>query len=330
MLRVGLAGLGRMGRNHARVLSSLPDVTLVGIADQLANGQSQYDTPVVSSVTELIDLGIDYAVVALPTAYHATAALQLAEAKIPTLIEKPLAEDRESAVRVVEAFEQAGVLGAVGHIERYNPALRQARARIENGDLGELYQVATRRQGPFPARIADVGVVKDLGSHDVDLTTWLTRSSYRTISAHTSRRSGRAHEDMVAAIGYLERGVITSHLVNWLSPIKERLIVATGDRGAYVVDTLQADLTFYANGSVPTTWDAVSQFRGVTEGNVTRYAFDRPEPLRVEHEGFRDAVLGVGDDIVTLKEGLQTVLITEAILESARSGQVIDFADSAV
>ena len=122
------------------------------------------------------------------------------------------------------------MVGAVGHIERYNPALQSLRERMANGDLGDIYQIATRRQGPFPARIADVGVVKDLATHDIDLTAWLAQSEYVSVAAQVALRSGRPHEDMVAATGKLANGTITNHLVNWLSPMKERVTVVTGEK----------------------------------------------------------------------------------------------------
>ena len=92
---------------------------------------------------------------------------------------------------------------------------------------------------------------------------------------------------------------------------------------AHVADTLTADLTFYANGSAPTTWSGLEQFRGVSEGNVIRYAIPKPEPLQTEHENFRDALLGLPADIVTLAEGMNTVLVAESILESAREGSTV-------
>ena len=153
---------------------------------------------------------------------------------MPTLIEKPLATDTVSSARLVEAFESAGLVNAVGHIERCNPALRSLRERLANGELGEVYQVATRRQGPFPNRIADVGVVKDLATHDIDLTRWVIQSPYATVSAQTSHRSGREHEDLISVTARMADETVVSHLVNWLSPMKERLTVVTGDRGAFV------------------------------------------------------------------------------------------------
>jgi predicted dehydrogenase len=281
---------------------------------------------VLKSVDDLIKTGVDYAMVAAPTAFHEELALKLADAGVHALIEKPLAVDTPAAQRITEAFAKAGLVGAVGHIERYNPALQQLRARLDNGDLGDVYQITTRRQGPFPARIADVGVIKDLATHDIDSTAWVSRSEYVSVSARTSHKSGRPHEDMVAAVCDLANGIITNHLVNWLTPFKERLTIVTGERGALVADTLTADLTFYANASVATEWDSVAAFRGVSEGDVIRYAFAKPEPLRVEHEAFRDAVLGkpgAKDRIVTMEQGLATVAVASAMLESAQRKETI-------
>ena len=276
-----------------------------------------------ADIEALIAHGLDYCMVAVPTAYHEQVGLALAEAGVHAMIEKPLAQDTRSATAVALAFSARGLVGAVGHIERYNPALQQARSRIEAGELGHIYQVVTRRQGPFPARIADVGVVKDLGTHDIDLTAWVTQQEYASVAARTTHRSGREHEDMVAVVGQLAGGTITSHLVNWLSPFKERVTVVTGSKGSFVADTLSADLTFHANGEIEQAWDAISKFRGVSEGDVVRYAIPKPEPLRVEHEQFRDAVLGKDADIVTMEQGLRTVLVAEAVLESARSGATV-------
>jgi len=183
--------------------------------------------------------------------------------------------------------------------------------------------VSTRRQGPFPARIADVGVVKDLGTHDIDLTAWVTQQTFTSIAARTAFKSGREFEDLVAVTGQLSNGVVTNHLVNWLSPLKERVTIITGEKGAFVADTLTADLTFYANGKVQTTWDDIANFRGVSEGDVIRYAIAKPEPLRVEHEQFCAAVLGETADIVTMRQGLETVRVAEACIESAATGQTI-------
>ncbi len=142
------------------------------------------------------------------------------------------------------------------------------------------------------------------------------------MAARTAHRSGRPHEDLVAITGQLADGTVTNHLVNWLSPMKERVTVITGEKGALVADTLTADLTFYENGVIPTE-GALARFRGVTEGNMTRYAFAKPEPLRIEHESFRDALLGKDADIVTLRQAAATVAVANAAARSAAEGTVV-------
>lgn len=320
-LRAGLIGLGAMGRHHARVLREIDGVELVAVADP---GGDPFGVAgsldVLPDVDALVDAGIDMAVVAVPTVFHEEVGLTLAGRGVHTLVEKPVAADSDAGRRLADAFESAGLVGCVGHIERFNPALQELRRRVALGELGDVYQIVTRRQGPFPARIADVGVVKDLASHDIDLTAWVAQSPYATVAAQTTHRSGRTHEDMVIATGSLENGIIVNHVVNWLSPMKERVTIVTGERGALVADTATADLTFFANGVVPTEWEAVSAFRGVSEGDVVRYAFAKREPLRVEHEAFRDAVLGVRDEVVSMAEGLRTLEVAEAMLSSSRTG----------
>ncbi|MBW8802318.1 MAG: Gfo/Idh/MocA family oxidoreductase [Catenulisporales bacterium] len=329
-LRAGLIGLGMMGRHHARVLGSMAGVELVAVADPggdahgVANGR-----PVLADVQELIAVGIDFAVVAVPTVFHTETGLALAAAGVHTLVEKPLAPDADSATLLAETFERAGLVGAVGHIERFNPSLQELRKRLESGELGEVFQVVTRRQGPFPNRIADVGVVKDLATHDIDSTAWVTRQHYTTISAHTAYRSGREHEDLIAMTGRLGDGTVVNHLVNWLSPMKERVTIVTGEKGCFVADTLTADLTFYANASAPTihTWEAMQAFRGVSEGDMVRFAIPKPEPLRTELEAFRDAVLDVDggrERVVSMRQGLQVVKVAEAALASAAKGATVE------
>jgi UDP-N-acetylglucosamine 3-dehydrogenase len=316
-LRTAIIGLGMMGTNHARVLSSLKGVELVAVADP--QGYAQKVLPqvkVLNSVDEVIKLGVDYCVISAPTAFHEEIALQLIASKIHFLVEKPIADTYASAVKIRDAANAPKVIGAVGHIERFNSALQEARKRVLAGELGTIYQVATRRQGPFPSRISDVGVVKDLATHDIDLTSWITGKKYLQVSANAAFRSGREHEDLISVSGLLEDSIVVSHLVNWLSPLKERKIIITGEKGTFVADTLRADLTFYENGKIEISQSELAHFRGVAQGDIHILAFEKPEPLLVEHQNFRDAVLGKPSNIVSLEEGTATVKIADAIIES--------------
>ena len=316
VLRAGIVGLGVMGRHHLRILSNLEGVELVGVFDPALVGNRELSgVPVHSSLQSLLGSHLDYCVLSAPTAYHLELGLQLAEHGVHTLIEKPVATTGAEAKQLVEAFESRDLIGGVGHVERFNPAIQAMRQKISDGLLGEIFQVATRRQGPFPARISDVGVIKDLATHDIDLTMWTMQRRYESVSAQTAFRSGRKHEDMLVAIGLLEGGVIVNHLVNWLSPFKERSTTVIGEHGALVADTLTADLTFFENGTHASSWDGVSTFRGVSEGNVLRFALNKIEPLLAEHLVFRDAVqCRDACNIVTLQQGLHTVQVADRIL----------------
>ncbi|MEW6918254.1 Gfo/Idh/MocA family oxidoreductase [Trueperella pyogenes] len=326
-LRYGLIGLGSMGRHHARNIRALAGAELVAVADPYGDKFGVAgDLEVLPDVDALIDAGIDAAMVAVPTGQHAEVALKLAAAGVHTMVEKPLASTIEEGKALVAAFEDAGLVGAVGYVERCNPALLEMRRRIAEGQLGKVYQITTRRQSPFPARIADVGVVKDLATHDVDLTAWVAGSQYAVISAQTAHRADREYEDLVTASGKLANGVLVNHLVNWLTPYKERQTVVLGEHGALVADTTMGDLTFYENGSLPLGWDQISAFRGVSEGQVIRYALEKREPLAVEHEHFRDAVLGRACEHVTMREALTTMEVVQAMLDSAaHDGEVVRF-----
>lgn len=326
IIRYGLIGLGSMGRHHARNIRALEGAELVAIADKYGDKFGVAgDLEVLPDVDALIAAGIDAAVVAAPTGQHAEIALKLAEAGIHTMVEKPLASSVEDGEAMVAAFEAAGLVGAVGYVERCNPALMEMRKRIAEGQLGKIYQISTRRQSPFPARISDVGVVKDLATHDVDLTAWVAGAAYKEISANTACRTGREYEDLVSATGVLENGVLVNHLVNWLTPYKERSTVVLGEKGALVAETVMGDLTFYANATAPLEWDQIANFRGVSEGEITRYALNKREPLAVEHEHFRDAILGKGNEHVSMREALSTMKVIQAILDSASSAKTITF-----
>jgi predicted dehydrogenase len=314
-LRAGVVGLGMMGRHHVRALKELSGVELVAVHDEGLAADEFAGVRNTSSLQELIAMGVDYCVVAVPTGSHAEVGVTLADARVSALIEKPIAESVEEARSLCAAFDRAEVVGAVGHIERFNAAVREMRRRITDGQIGEVFQIATRRQGPFPGRIADVGVVKDLATHDIDLTAWITGHDYADVAARTTWRAGRSHEDVLVAVGVLEGGALVSHTINWLTPFKERSVTVLGEGGALVANTLTSDLTFYANGSTPSAWDQMATFRGVAEGEVVRYAFEKREPLMVEHEAFRDAVArSDSNGIVTLREGSRVLELAELMI----------------
>jgi predicted dehydrogenase len=329
-LRGAVLGLGMMGRHHARILQSNPVMRFAGAVDPGGDRFGAVHDPArtFASVAELLAApggAPDFAVVSVPTEEHLPAVRELADAGVHVLVEKPLAATADEAREIIDIVRGAGLHGAVGHVERCNPALRELRRRVQGGQLGEVFLVATERVGPFPDRVRDVGVVKDLATHDLDLVRWLGGSRVERVAAQTQHRMGREHEDLVLVTGRLESDVAFNSVVDWLTPTKVRRTRILGERGMLVADTLRADLSFFENADVPTQgWPAMQALRGVAEGDMTRYALERREPLAVELEAFCALVRGeAGADVVTLEEGLETVAVAEAVLASAASGETV-------
>ncbi len=327
MPRGAVIGLGMIGRHHARLLQSSPRARFAGAVDPAGDRYEvvRDQTLVFGGLDELLaSEPPDFAIVAVPTEEHLPAVRVLAEHGVHVLVEKPLAANAAAAAELIEIVERAGLHAAVGHVERCNPALLELRRRVKAGQLGEVFLIATERVGPFPDRVRDVGVVKDLATHDLDLVQWLGRSPVELLAAQTQHRMGRPHEDLVLMTGRLASGTSFNSVVDWLSPAKVRRTRILGERGMLVADTLTADLTFYANGHVVSEWGASQALRGVSEGDSTRYALSRREPLLVELEAFLDLLGGDPEaGVVSLREGLDALLAAEAALESAASGETV-------
>jgi predicted dehydrogenase len=324
-------GLGMIGRHHARLLQTSPRVDFAGAVDPAGDRFGVINDPdrIFAGVDELLRKGSpEFAIVAVPTEEHLSTVRVLAAEGVHVLVEKPLAASAAEGRALIDACNAAGVRGAVGHVERFNPALLALRqkAHIE-GTLGQIFLIATERIGPYPDRIRDVGVIKDLATHDLDLVHWLGGAPVERVTAEIQHRMGREHEDIVLATGRLENAISFNCIVDWLSPTKVRRTRVLGEGGMLVADTLTSDLSFYKNGSVSSDWTAAQALRGVSEGDMTRYALARREPLLVELETFCDLVAGDADaPVVSLSEGYETVLVAEAALESARAGSTVALA----
>jgi predicted dehydrogenase len=331
-LRAGVVGLGMMGRNHVRVWDEAVDgVELAAVADpdpaaveratagRRARG---FDDPDRMFAEEELDL---VSIVA-PTSLHLPAALAALRAGANVLVEKPIAATREEAVEMIAAAEAAGRMLTVGHIERFNPAIRELRRRLIEGELGRIFQISATRLGPFPARIRDVGVVVDLAPHDLDVMRFLVGSEPIRIHAETERRIHTEHEDLFNGMMKFANGVIGILNINWLTPTKRRVLTVTGERGLYVADYIAQDLVHYANPEALGTWvnrGAGATITSVTEGEMTRRAVRREEPLAVELREFARAVREGGPPPVDPHDAMVALLLARKMVESALTGEAI-------
>jgi predicted dehydrogenase len=318
-MRAGVVGLGTMGRNHVRVWDeAVDDVELVAVADpdpealrRATHGRAirgYADPGEMFAAAEL-----DLVSIVAPTSLHMQTTLAALAAGAHVLVEKPIAATRREAERMIAAAADADRMLTVGHIERFNPAIRELRQRLAAGELGRIFQVHATRLGPFPARIRDVGVVVDLAPHDLDVMRFLLGSDPIRLYAETEQRIHTEHEDLFVGIMKFADGAVGVLDINWLTPTKRRTLSVTGERGMYVADYLTQDLVFYANPAGDS----------VAEGEVVQRHVERREPLAVELEEFARAVRDGGTAPVDPREAMISLLLARALVEAARSGKVV-------
>lgn len=230
-LRVGVIGVGQMGRNHVRVYGSLPQADLVGLFDEnprrAAAVAAEFNTQCFHDLDGLLSKDLDAVSIAVPTSAHMRTALHCARRGVHVLMEKPLAFRISEAEEIIKACDDNKIKLMVGYIERFNGVVEAVRQSIRGSAIISL---DITRVGPRPPRIKDVGVIVDLATHDIDLLRYLTN---REILSSFSLASSNLHEHEDHALLLFElEGGISAHInVNWVTPFKVRRIqVAAKDK----------------------------------------------------------------------------------------------------
>jgi UDP-N-acetylglucosamine 3-dehydrogenase len=311
VLRVGIVGAGAMGRNHARILFELDRAEIAAVVDVSpeirADAQRLLGCPTFETIDEALALGLDAAVVAVPTVLHHEIAVKLIDAGVHLLVEKPIASSIESARDMIARAAAKGVVLTVGHVERFNPAIRALHEAIQGEDI---ISIAISRVGPFPPRITDVGIVTDLGVHDIDLIRWLSRSEIVEEQALLTRARG-GHEDIAFLQFRLANGALAHINTNWLTPFKERRISVSTPTRFIVCDMLLRTVNEYL-GFVPES----SPVR-LSHGSFVSRSLSVPfvEPLRAEIEAFLDAAEGLGPVMVSAEDALRSLEVALSCLK---------------
>lgn len=329
MTKVAVIGAGAMGRNHARVLSEMDGIQLVAVADLLADSAEKvarrYGAIPYTDVNRLFDeQKPDAVTIAVPTVEHLRVAKAAAIRGIHMLIEKPIAFSVAEGQEIIDAAEQHNVVLMIGHIERFNPAVAALKQHLAADELGRIFQIDARRQGPFPARVFDVGVVIDLAVHDLDIIRYVTDDEIIRVFAETERRIHGSHEDLLAGLVRLKDGAVGTLMINWLTPTKIRELMVTGERGMFRVDYLTQDLYFFENSVTNgSDWQPLSVLRGVSEGRMIRHTVSKREPLRAELDAFLMAVRGEAKPAVSGLDGLRAIELAQAIVTSGVEQRVV-------
>lgn len=325
-LKAAVIGVGSHGRHHVRVYGEMDQVELVAISDMNEEVLDRVGVNRWSTLPTYTDYRLmlerekpDIVSIAVPTKHHCEVALEVVNRGVHVLVEKPIALTLEEARRMIQLAAQQGVKLAIGHIERFNPAVTEARRRLEAQELGSVFQVHARRLSPFPKRITDISVILDLATHDLDVMRYLVGGEVERVYAETGRRLHGSCDDLLSGLLRFSNGTIGVLDVNWLTPTKVRRLQILGETGMYLIDYLTQDLYWYQNGDIQDDWETMALLRGISEGDMIKVHIPRKEPLRVELESFADAVLHDRQPLVTGHDGLVVLDLALRLTQSANT-----------
>ncbi len=312
-MRMGIAGIGNMGSNHMRVLSMMKDVELAAVCDinpKTEELAKRYGAKFYKTLNEMLARErVDAVDICLPTKLHESAALQALGAGKHVFVEKPIAHSLEAARRVTSAAEKSGLTLMVGHVERFNQAVQTMKDALKNEKIVSL---SFTRVGPMPPQTRDVGVVLDIGIHDIDLARYLSGREIRKVFCTTS--GDGANEDCAELLMVLDGGASAQLTLNWLTPFKMRTIEAITRAKVYSADLMRNEVRAYGN------------FR---QERTPSYTTDmlplrHTEPLFAELLHFMECVRDGKKPLVGAKDATAALRIALAALKSAESGKLVD------
>ena len=322
-IKTGVIGVGSMGQNHARIYNEISN--LVGVADpdpeQGSKVAERFGVIWYSDYREMLE-HVDAVSIAVPTAMHIQVAKLVAASGVHLLVEKPLASNAVDGESIVRAAERAGVILAVGHVERHNPVISHAKTCIDSGVWGDILTISVKRFSNYPARVRDVGVLFDLTIHDVDVIRYLLNDNVKNVFVSGGKSKNKKFEDHVNLMMTFEEGSLGLCETNWLTPMKVREMNITTTDCFISLNYLNQEVEVLS-----------SEFGEINEANLYqppmkikehKVSLKGIEPLKSELVDFLEAIIEKRMPLVTGWDGLKAVEIVQAGLESMRSSSVIN------
>jgi UDP-N-acetylglucosamine 3-dehydrogenase len=315
-LRAAVLGVGLMGAHHARLYGEIDGVELVAIADQgdaLDALATRFGCVGYRNHRELLERERpDVVSIAVPTSAHLEVALAALEAGCHVLVEKPIAASSSEGEALARAATAAGLVLGVGHIERFNPAVRRLHELIDAGDIGRITSCVARRVGVMPPRVRDADIVLDLAVHDIDIFNYLIGSYPERVRATGGRAwlSDRTdHAEIL--LDYGSAGCFIQ--VNWQTPVRIRTVAVTGESGYCELNYVTQELLHYRTPEPgpAETFDEFVRLYGESQAELVPTV--RTEPLRLEIEGFLAVVNGAEGAIVSAPEAIAALRVAEQI-----------------
>jgi len=308
-LNVAVIGCGSWGRNHARVYKELQRSALLAVADVNESVAEEvgemYNVDWYKDPDKVFDRpDIEAVSICTPSVTHADIALTAIKAGKHVLVEKPMTDTIDEAESLIRVAETQGVYLAVGFVERFNPAVNETVKKVSGGEIGDVILAHARRVSRRPLRIGDVGVIKDLAIHDIDIVNQLFRSEAKEVFA-TAGNIAHQFEDYANIIVRFEGNRNAFVETNWLTPRKVRRLIVTGTKGLINVEYITQEITIENN-------------QGIYQPFI-----ENKEPLWLELDGFVGSILEDRQPQPTGLDGLKALRICEAALKSAKTGRVV-------
>ncbi len=301
--RVGVVGVGYLGQIHAKIYDSMPNVDLVMLADTDENITeslaAQYSCDCTTNFMDMLDK-VDAVSIVVPTSLHYDVAQPFLEAGIATLLEKPIAASVDQARRLVELAAQNETPFLIGHLERYNPALRAVATKV-----AEPKYIEVHRLGTFVERATDVDVVTDLMIHDLDLVLSLVDEEPEDVQAIGSKVI-TDHVDLANVRLQFPSGAVANITASRVSNKRFRRFRVFGPEGYYGINLMDQELDVVTKGDTP-------EGGSFAELNTEHIEFDTEQPLQVELAHFIDVSNGQAVPMVTGLQGLRALQLAEQI-----------------
>ncbi|OPY32666.1 MAG: putative oxidoreductase [Methanomassiliicoccales archaeon PtaU1.Bin124] len=323
VLRVGVIGVGLMGQNHVRVYSECAN--LVGVTDVMEEPgrkvAARFGTHFYKTPEELLD-NVDAVSICTPTSEHFAMANLALDKGVGVLLEKPFTGKVADATKLSLRAQKENLVLASGFIERCNPIIDTLKKLISEETYGKPVTISSTRVSSFPVRIRDVGVIMDLGIHDVDILRYIIGGNVKSVYAIGGKFNNQMFEDYSRILLGFDNGVIGSIDVNWLTPMKIRKLSMTCKDAFLQADYM--DQTIEVSKTVLGEIDPAYLFSIPIELDVTKFAMKKQEPLKIEIQRFLEAVEKRTKPFVDGFEAVQNLRICEAALTSLKEQRRVD------
>ena len=320
LTRIGVIGVGNMGQHHARVLSRIKDVKLIGIADtNVERGLAtagKYGVRFFEDYDELLK-HVDAVCIAVPTRFHHQVGMACLQAGVHMLIEKPIAANIAEAESLVNAAAGANCILQVGHIERFNPAFQELHKVLKTE---KLLALEARRMSPYSQRANDVSVVLDLMIHDIDLMLELAESPVVKLTASGSRAGDSPYLDYVTATLGFANGIVATLTASKVTHRKIRSITAHCRNSLTEADFLNNEILIHRQTTANTMTD-YGQVLYRQDGLIEKVYTSNIEPLHAELEHFVHCARGGGKPSVGGEQALKALRLASLIEQMALDGQ---------